>query len=424
MRPAGACLFLRRAALADVGPFDERFFVYYEETDWLIRAKRRGWRTVFLPTVEAVHASAGSSPDARSPHVLLLLESQHRYARKHFGPATAALLRTTLLGIDTARLARHALAGRARARGPRRRPHPRPPHDARAPALVARWRSRTHRSLDAVERRGLEAPCGASRARLRDTRVAAHLVASLREGAAPADRARPRPAASWSRSCRCTSGGGTAFRCCGSSATARATNSDPISAPLSEPAAAAGGQRGHGRRSVAALRAARRAGRRRSALRELTGARPLYREASPVLRFEHDSWDEFLRERGRNFRQQVRRFPRKLSELGTVSYRLATDPERLPRDLDTLFHLHRQRWGNAATPFLLAAPFHREFATQALHRGWLRLWFLEIDGKPVAALLRLPVRRRRVGLPVRKRPGVARSSRSVSCFSRMPCAKR
>lgn len=107
----GACLFLRRAALADVGPFDERFFVYYEETDWLIRAKRRGWQTVFLPTVEATHASAGSSPDVRSRPSLLLLESQHRYARKHFGPVTAALLRTALVGIDSARLARHALAG-------------------------------------------------------------------------------------------------------------------------------------------------------------------------------------------------------------------------------------------------------------------------------------------------------------------------
>jgi GT2 family glycosyltransferase len=109
----GACLFLRRAALADVGPFDERFFVYYEETDWLIRAKRRGWRTVFLPGVEAVHASAGSSPGVRSRPSLLLLESQHRYARKHFGPVTAVLLRTTLAGLDTARLARHARAGGA-----------------------------------------------------------------------------------------------------------------------------------------------------------------------------------------------------------------------------------------------------------------------------------------------------------------------
>jgi GT2 family glycosyltransferase len=107
----GACLFVRRAAITDVGPFDERFFVYYEETDWLIRAKRRGWRTVFLPTVEAVHASAGSSPGVSSRNSLLLLESQHRYARKHYGPARAALLRAAMLGIDGARLIRYDLAG-------------------------------------------------------------------------------------------------------------------------------------------------------------------------------------------------------------------------------------------------------------------------------------------------------------------------
>jgi hypothetical protein len=103
----GACLFLRRSALADVGPFDERFFVYYEETDWLIRAGRRGWRTLFVPSVEATHASAGSSPEADVRSSLLLLESQHRYARKHFGPVTAALLRTALVGVDSARLVRH-----------------------------------------------------------------------------------------------------------------------------------------------------------------------------------------------------------------------------------------------------------------------------------------------------------------------------
>jgi GT2 family glycosyltransferase len=109
---AGACLFLRRAALADVGPFDERFFVYCEETDWLVRAKRRGWRTLFLPTVEATHAVASSSPGARARPSLLLLESQHRYTRKHFGRIMGALLRTTLLGIDVGRVVRHGLRAR------------------------------------------------------------------------------------------------------------------------------------------------------------------------------------------------------------------------------------------------------------------------------------------------------------------------
>ena len=82
----------------------------------------------------------------------------------------------------------------------------------------------------------------------------------------------------------------------------------------------------------------------------------------------------------------MRRFPRKLGELGAVTYRLATDPERLQRDLDTLFGLHRARWGGAQTPFLQASAFHREFAELALRKGWLRLRFLEIDRRPVAAL--------------------------------------
>jgi len=160
----------------------------------------------------------------------------------------------------------------------------------------------------------------------------------------------------------------------------------PISAPLSEPAAAAAFE------EVIAAAPLRRfvllaehvAGDQ--PFGEVTGARFLYREPSPVLSLGRDSWDEFLKERGRNFRQQVRRFPRKLAELGRLSYRLASDRDRLDRDLDTLFRLHQQRWGDATTSFLLAEPFHREFATRAFHEGWLRLWFLEIDGKPVAAL--------------------------------------
>jgi GT2 family glycosyltransferase len=105
---SGACLFLRRAAVGDVGPFDERFFVYCEETDWLLRAARRGWTTAYVPSLLAVHATAGSSPGVDARPSLLLLESQHRYARKHFGPAPAAALRTALAGIDAARIARHA----------------------------------------------------------------------------------------------------------------------------------------------------------------------------------------------------------------------------------------------------------------------------------------------------------------------------
>jgi N-acetylglucosaminyl-diphospho-decaprenol L-rhamnosyltransferase len=112
----GACLFLRRSALADVGPFDERFFVYYEETDWLVRAKVRGWWTVFTPDVEAVHPGGSSTP-RHQRESLLLLESQHKYARKHFGIASSLLLRATFVAYDFLRWLR-SLPGMKRA--PRR----------------------------------------------------------------------------------------------------------------------------------------------------------------------------------------------------------------------------------------------------------------------------------------------------------------
>ena len=155
----------------------------------------------------------------------------------------------------------------------------------------------------------------------------------------------------------------------------------------------------------------------------LTGARPLYHESSPVLRLGHGSWDEFLQARGRNFRQQARRFPRKLGEFGTVSYRLAADPDRLQRDMDTLFRLHGERWAGAETAFLKAAPFHREFAAQALREGWLRLRFLEIDGRPVAALYGF----RFAGAEWPTRPGATRrseTSRRASSCSPTRCRRR
>jgi CelD/BcsL family acetyltransferase involved in cellulose biosynthesis len=118
---------------------------------------------------------------------------------------------------------------------------------------------------------------------------------------------------------------------------------------------------------------------------EVLGARTLYRDASPFLKLDEASWDAFLQSRSANFRQQVRRFARRLAELGAVSYRLTSDLNTLDQDLDMLFDLHRRRWNGATTPFVRAAGAHREIATSAIQRGWLRLWFLELDGKPVAA---------------------------------------
>jgi N-acetylglucosaminyl-diphospho-decaprenol L-rhamnosyltransferase len=100
----GALLFLRRAAVDDVGPLDEQFFMYWEETDWLERARAKGWELVFTPAVRGVHAVRQSSDAADARHSLLLLESTHKYARKHFGRGTAVALRLAWVAADLVRL--------------------------------------------------------------------------------------------------------------------------------------------------------------------------------------------------------------------------------------------------------------------------------------------------------------------------------
>ena len=116
----------------------------------------------------------------------------------------------------------------------------------------------------------------------------------------------------------------------------------------------------------------------------LLGARSLRRFESPILRFD-GNWDEFLHARSSNFREQVRRRERALQKAHDVSYRLADDPNRIDDDLETLFRLYDARWAQGERAFSARKDFHTEFALTALKRGWLRLWFMELAGQPVAA---------------------------------------
>lgn len=57
----GAAALLRKAALEDVGQFDERYFMYYEDLDLSWRFRLRDWRVVFVPDAVVEHAHAASS---------------------------------------------------------------------------------------------------------------------------------------------------------------------------------------------------------------------------------------------------------------------------------------------------------------------------------------------------------------------------
>ena len=82
----GSVLLVRSAALDEVGPFDDHFFLYAEETDWQRRASDAGWRVALCPAVTATHVGAGTGGDPvlRETH---FQASHERYVRKHHGTA-------------------------------------------------------------------------------------------------------------------------------------------------------------------------------------------------------------------------------------------------------------------------------------------------------------------------------------------------
>ncbi|MFQ3661911.1 MAG: glycosyltransferase family 2 protein [Chloroflexaceae bacterium] len=51
----GCAMLLRRAALERAGLLDERFFMYFEETEWCVRARRAGFRILFVPQAKLWH---------------------------------------------------------------------------------------------------------------------------------------------------------------------------------------------------------------------------------------------------------------------------------------------------------------------------------------------------------------------------------
>jgi CelD/BcsL family acetyltransferase involved in cellulose biosynthesis len=116
------------------------------------------------------------------------------------------------------------------------------------------------------------------------------------------------------------------------------------------------------------------------------GGRVLAREGNPVLRFGADGWEGFLRRRSANFREQIRRRPRKLAREHQVRYRLVDGSRDLQSELDILFRLHAARWAATPSALLVHEGFHRAVTELAAQRRWLRVWVLEIEDRPAAAL--------------------------------------
>jgi hypothetical protein len=57
-----ACILLRGAMVRAIGPMDEGYFLYFEDIEYCLRARRAGWRILPVPEARAVHFRGGSGP--------------------------------------------------------------------------------------------------------------------------------------------------------------------------------------------------------------------------------------------------------------------------------------------------------------------------------------------------------------------------
>ena len=67
---SGACLLVRRAAIGQVGPMDEAYFMFNEDVDWCRRMKLAGWAVAYVPDARVVH-DIGASRKRVSARVIV-----------------------------------------------------------------------------------------------------------------------------------------------------------------------------------------------------------------------------------------------------------------------------------------------------------------------------------------------------------------
>jgi GT2 family glycosyltransferase len=88
----GAYFLIRRETMENIGVLDERYFLYFEEIDYCLTARRAGWEVVFYPHAEIVHIGGQSTikvPGKISAKgrqmISIRLTSEFRYYRKMYG---------------------------------------------------------------------------------------------------------------------------------------------------------------------------------------------------------------------------------------------------------------------------------------------------------------------------------------------------
>lgn len=97
---SGACLLVRRSAFAQIGGFDDRYFMYFEDVDLGYRLSRAGWRNCYRPSAVVTHVGGTSTVKVRTRMLRVHHESAYRFlAAKYRGWYLAPLRWALHIGL-------------------------------------------------------------------------------------------------------------------------------------------------------------------------------------------------------------------------------------------------------------------------------------------------------------------------------------
>jgi hypothetical protein len=118
----GSCLLVRAEALRQVGSLDERFFIFFEDTDLCVRFLRRGWDSKVCESAQIMHHGhqTVAQPELGSTMERQMVRSAYLYFDKHRGPTVAELVLWLVRGALLARALGALLESVGRSRRSRR----------------------------------------------------------------------------------------------------------------------------------------------------------------------------------------------------------------------------------------------------------------------------------------------------------------
>lgn len=111
---SGASVIIRSEVLQSVGMFDETFFLYFEETELCLRARRAGWSTYYVMEAEAEHIGQVSTKfkEISRPRPSYWFDSRSYYLRKSHGTLKLWVANLAFVGAHAGYQARRRLQGK------------------------------------------------------------------------------------------------------------------------------------------------------------------------------------------------------------------------------------------------------------------------------------------------------------------------